>query len=64
MIKTALLHTTRLIDNYQSHCTETYTSFDVELNSLKEHMKQVITRLEGKEFDGMEVLQSKHNKNK
>ncbi len=59
MIKTALFHTIRLIDNYQSHCTETYDSFETELNALKEHMRQVTTCLEGKEFDGMEILQPK-----
>jgi hypothetical protein len=57
MIKTALLHTIRLIEDYQSHCQETYSSVETELDSLKDHMKEVMNCLEGGEFDDMEILQ-------
>ncbi len=57
MIKTALFHTIRLIDDYQNHCPNTYGSVETELNSLKEHMKEVMNCLEGEELGLKDMLQ-------
>ncbi len=57
MIKTALIHTIRLIDDYQNHCQETYKGVESELDSLKDHMKEVMNCLEGEEFDLKDMLQ-------
>ena len=46
MIKTALFHTIRLIDDYQNHCPEDYGNVEAELNDLKNQMQTVMKLLE------------------
>jgi len=48
MIKTALFHTIRLIEDYQYHSPMVYNNVEEELNDLKKQMEAVINLLDKK----------------
>ncbi len=48
MIKTALFHTIRIIDDYQKHYPNDYQKHETTLNDLINHMTIVMALLEEK----------------